>query len=43
MTMDQLATSLIKKTKTECEECHRQIVASMNGLAGLHIIKNEVS
>ena len=42
MTMEELLESLTKKAKTECEEAHRQIVASLNGQAGLHIIKGEV-
>ena len=42
MTMEELLVSLTKKAKLECEEEHRQVVASMNGLSGLHIIRNEV-
>ena len=42
MTMEELLASLTKKAKLECEEEHRQVVASMNGLSGLHIIRNEV-
>ena len=42
MTMEELLKSLIKKTKVECEEAHRQQVAAMNGLAGLSIIREEV-
>ncbi|XP_060077806.1 E3 ubiquitin-protein ligase SHPRH-like [Ylistrum balloti] len=43
MTMDELLESLIKKAQTECEESHRQLVAAINGTAGLHIIKEEYS
>ena len=42
MTMEELLASLTKKAKLECEEEHRQVVASMNGLSGLHIIRNQV-
>ncbi|ROT61154.1 putative E3 ubiquitin-protein ligase SHPRH-like isoform X1 [Penaeus vannamei] len=41
MTMEMLLDNLIKKTKLESEEAHRLLVASMNGLAGVHIIKEE--
>ncbi|XP_052087534.1 E3 ubiquitin-protein ligase SHPRH-like [Mytilus californianus] len=41
MTMEELLESLTKKAKTECEEAHRQIVAALNGQAGLHIIKKQ--
>lgn len=41
MTMEMLLDNLIKKTKLEAEEAHRLLVASMNGLAGVHIIKEE--
>ncbi|XP_035177084.1 E3 ubiquitin-protein ligase SHPRH isoform X2 [Oxyura jamaicensis] len=39
MTMEELLTSLQKKCRTECEEAHRQLVCALNGLAGIHIIK----
>ncbi len=42
MTMEELLASLTKKAKLECEEEHRQVVASLNGLAGLHIIREQV-
>ncbi|XP_054990476.1 E3 ubiquitin-protein ligase SHPRH [Sorex araneus] len=41
MTMEELLTSLQKKCGTECEEAHRQLVCALNGLAGIHIIKDE--
>ncbi|XP_075195660.1 E3 ubiquitin-protein ligase SHPRH isoform X2 [Anomaloglossus baeobatrachus] len=41
MTMEELLTSLQKKCRTECEEAHRQLVCALNGLAGIHIIKEE--
>ncbi len=40
--MEELLASLTKKAKLECEEEHRQVVASLNGLAGLHIIREQV-
>ncbi|XP_066993133.2 E3 ubiquitin-protein ligase SHPRH [Anabrus simplex] len=39
MTMDELLESLIKKTKLESEEALRQIIAALNGLAGINIIR----
>ncbi|XP_076304854.1 E3 ubiquitin-protein ligase SHPRH [Tachypleus tridentatus] len=42
MTMEELLTSLIKKTKLECEEAHRQLIAALNGLAAIHIIQEEL-
>ena len=42
LSMAELLTKLTKKAKVECEEVHRQKVAALNGLAGLHIIKWEV-
>lgn len=41
MTMEELLVSLQKKCRTECEEAHRQLVCALNGLAGIHIIKDE--
>ncbi|XP_069131636.1 E3 ubiquitin-protein ligase SHPRH-like isoform X2 [Argopecten irradians] len=41
MTMEELLESLTKKAQLECEESHRQLVAAINGTAGLHIIKEE--
>ena len=37
--MDEVLQQLIKKTKTDCEESHRQYVAASNGLAALAIIR----
>uniref|UniRef100_L7LZM8 Putative dead box-containing helicase-like transcription factor/dna repair protein n=1 Tax=Rhipicephalus pulchellus TaxID=72859 RepID=L7LZM8_RHIPC len=41
LTMEELLTSLIKKATSECEEAHRRMVSSMNGIAGIHIIRDE--
>ncbi|KAL3881583.1 hypothetical protein ACJMK2_028004 [Sinanodonta woodiana] len=41
MTMEELLESLTRKARIECEEAHRQLVAAINGLAGLNIIKGE--
>ncbi|XP_056914491.1 E3 ubiquitin-protein ligase SHPRH isoform X2 [Takifugu flavidus] len=41
MTMEELLKSLQKKCRVECEEAHRQLVCALNGLAGIHIIRNE--
>jgi E3 ubiquitin-protein ligase SHPRH len=40
--MEEILAQLTKKSKTECEESHRQMVAAMNGIAAIHIIKEEV-
>ena len=40
--MEELLEHMTKKVKTECEEAHRLIVASLNGMAGLAIIKDKV-
>ncbi|GAB1606975.1 E3 ubiquitin-protein ligase SHPRH-like, partial [Argonauta hians] len=42
MTMEELLQSLIKKGITECEEAHRQAIAARHGLAGIHIINDQV-
>ena len=41
MTMEQLLENLLKKTQLEAEDSHRIIIASLNGLAALHIINEE--
>ncbi|XP_041667935.1 E3 ubiquitin-protein ligase SHPRH [Cheilinus undulatus] len=41
MTMEELLKSLQKKCRMECEEAHRQLVCALNGLAGIHIIRDE--
>lgn len=41
MTMEQLLDNLIKKTKVETEEAHRLLVAAMNGLSAIHIMRDE--
>lgn len=41
MTMEELLAQLSKKAKVECEEAQRQIISASNGLAGLHIIREE--
>ena len=41
MTMEELLVTLIKRANVECEESHRLRVAASNGLAALHIIKEE--
>jgi hypothetical protein len=43
MTMDELLQHLIMKTRYDCEEAHRRLVFASTGLAGLHIIKKQVS
>jgi len=42
MSMEELLVSLTKKAKLEAEEAHRQLVAAINGQAGLHLIQGEV-
>nr|XP_006814870.1 PREDICTED: E3 ubiquitin-protein ligase SHPRH-like [Saccoglossus kowalevskii] len=41
MTMEELLQSLIQKIKIECEDAHRQLICALNGIAALHIIKDE--
>ena len=41
MTMEQLLEQMIKKVVTECEDGHRQFIAALNGLAGVHIIEEK--
>lgn len=43
LTMEQLLDNLLKKTQLEVEDSHRIIVASLNGLAALDIIKGDYS
>lgn len=40
MSLEELQTALIKKTKNECEEFLRQYIAALNGLAAIFIICN---
>ncbi|CAG7717070.1 unnamed protein product [Allacma fusca] len=40
MTMEDLLDLLIKKTKIQCADDHRLIIAALNGLAGLFILCN---
>jgi E3 ubiquitin-protein ligase SHPRH len=42
MTMEELLEHMTKKVKTECEEAHRQIVASLNGMSGLAILRGKI-
>ncbi|XP_069684447.1 E3 ubiquitin-protein ligase SHPRH isoform X2 [Periplaneta americana] len=39
MSMEELLESLIKKTQSESEEALRLYIAALNGLAGIHIIR----
>jgi len=41
MTMEDLLDQMIKKAVLECEDNHRQIVASLNGLAAVAIIEEK--
>nr|KAG5691642.1 hypothetical protein BaRGS_022917 [Batillaria attramentaria] len=43
LTMEELLESLIKKARLECEEAHRLLVAALNGLAALQLIRQQVS
>lgn len=40
--MEDLLSKLTKQSRVEARETLREIVASLNGLAGLHSLKNEV-
>ena len=42
MTMEELLVSMTRKARLECEEAHRQLNAAVNGLAGLHLIQQQV-
>ncbi|XP_062519341.1 E3 ubiquitin-protein ligase SHPRH-like isoform X2 [Corticium candelabrum] len=42
ITMEELLTRLISKTRRNCAESHRQIIFALNGLAGIHALKQEV-
>lgn len=42
MTMSELLESMIHRTVRECEEAHRQFVASLNGLAAIALIEEDV-
>ncbi|CAG2112442.1 unnamed protein product, partial [Medioppia subpectinata] len=41
LTMDELLKDMIKNTQYECEEEHRKIISSVNGMAGIHIIEKD--
>ncbi|KAK7492086.1 hypothetical protein BaRGS_00016750, partial [Batillaria attramentaria] len=41
LTMEELLESLIKKARLECEEAHRLLVAALNGLAALQLIRQQ--
>ncbi|XP_022696804.1 E3 ubiquitin-protein ligase SHPRH-like isoform X2 [Varroa jacobsoni] len=41
--MNDLLTALIKKTVQEAEECHRRIIMSLNGLAGIALLRLDVT
>ncbi|KAK9741867.1 hypothetical protein RND81_03G134600 [Saponaria officinalis] len=43
LTMDEVLSVLISKTKLEGEEALRKVVSSLNGLAGIAILQGEVS
>eukprot|EP01117_Protostelium_nocturnum_P016721 TRINITY_DN6684_c0_g1_i4.p1 TRINITY_DN6684_c0_g1~~TRINITY_DN6684_c0_g1_i4.p1 ORF type:complete len:1574 (+),score=500.65 TRINITY_DN6684_c0_g1_i4:183-4904(+) len=42
LTIDQLLDSLIQKAKIETEEQQRKVVSSLNGVAGIQLIKGNV-
>lgn len=39
MTMPELLATMVSQTKVECEEILRQLIAILNGVAALFIIK----
>ena len=41
--MDVLLSKLTQQAKVEAREALRQLVSTLNGLAGLHTLDNEVS
>ena len=43
VTMDQVLQKLIDTTKLECEEAHRKLICAMNGLAGVELLREDVS
>ncbi|XP_021866581.1 uncharacterized protein [Spinacia oleracea] len=43
MTMDEILSVLISKTKLEGEDALRKVVSSLNGLAGIAILQGELS
>ncbi|KAL8154369.1 hypothetical protein V2J09_012129 [Rumex salicifolius] len=43
MSMDEILTVLVSKTKVEGEDAIRKVVSSLNGLAGIAIIRSELS
>ncbi|GAB2216917.1 hypothetical protein Drorol1_Dr00000067 [Drosera rotundifolia] len=43
MTMDEILSVLVSKTKIEGEEALRKLVSSLNGLAGVAMIRGELS
>jgi hypothetical protein len=40
--MEKSLEILTKKTKNECEQIYRTVVACLNGLAALDIVENKV-
>jgi E3 ubiquitin-protein ligase SHPRH len=42
MTMDQLLDQLILKAKVECEEAQRALIVSINGIAAIHLINENL-
>ncbi|CAG2058928.1 unnamed protein product, partial [Timema podura] len=41
ISMEELLESMIKKTKTDCEEALRVNISAINGIAGIHVIREE--